>query len=471
MDKPVILQIVKEGYQPRTERINVGWVKSALAVSLAGYPGYSRGGGPGASGCRGGRMAGESPSAVEVVRVRCCIAGGGPAGMMLGLLLARAGVTVVVLEKHADFLRDFRGDTIHPSTLELMDELGLLEAFLQLPHQEVPELRARVGDTEVPIADFRSLPTRCRFLAFMPQWDFLSFLATHAAHYPTFQLRMQAEVRELLREPARVAGVRAHTPAGRLEVHADLVVGADGRDSVVRAQAGLESRALGAPMDVLWFRLSRRPDDPAQTMGVFQPGRIFVQIDRGAYWQCGYVIPKGAFAGLRAEGLDAFRGAVATAAPFAADRVGELESWEAVRLLTVRVDRLRRWYAPGVLCLGDAAHAMSPIGGVGVNLAIQDAVAAANRLAVPLRKARPARGDLLGVQRRRAWPTAIIQGLQVVIQRRLIAPVLARTAPQRLPLPIRLLARYPRLRRLPARLIGLGIRREHVRSVAARCDA
>jgi 2-polyprenyl-6-methoxyphenol hydroxylase-like FAD-dependent oxidoreductase len=407
-----------------------------------------------------------SSTSIEPMTVQCCIAGGGPAGMMLGLLLARAGVTVVVLEKHADFLRDFRGDTIHPSTLELMWELDLLEPCLRLPHQEVRELRAAIGDGVVPIADFSHLPTRCRFLALMPQWDFLTFLATQAARYPTFRLRMQTEVRELLRAPDRVAGVRATTPTGPLEVRADLVIGADGRGSVVRDQAGFRPRELGAPMDVLWFRISRRPDDPVQTMGRFEPGRIFIQLNRGTYWQCGYVIPKGTFGAIQQRGLETFRTGLATLMPFAADRVGELHAWQAVQLLTVRVDRLSRWCDPGLLCLGDAAHAMSPIGGVGINLAIQDAVAAANRLAAPLRDGRLTLRDLRRVQRRRAWPTIVTQGLQLLIQRRLIAPTLARAGPQTTPLVVRLLIRFPILRRLPARLIGLGIRREHVQPSA-----
>ena len=312
------------------------------------------------------------------IAVRCCVVGGGPAGMMLGFLLARAGVEVLVLEKHADFLRDFRGDTIHPSTLEVIHELGLLEAFLRLPHQEATQLTAQIGDTSFPIADFRHLPTRCRFVAFMPQWDFLDFLAEQAARYPTFRLRLQAEATALIEEQGRVAGVRATTPDGPLEVRADLVVGADGRHSVVRERAGLEVRDLGAPMDVLWFRLPREPGDPDQPMGRFGPGQLLAMLNRGGYWQCGYVIPKGSLDRLRQQGLPAFREAVAGLAPFARERVGELRGWDEVKLLTVRVDRLARWYRPGLLCIGDAAHAMSPVGGVGINLAVQDAVAAAN---------------------------------------------------------------------------------------------
>jgi 2-polyprenyl-6-methoxyphenol hydroxylase-like FAD-dependent oxidoreductase len=400
--------------------------------------------------------------------VRCCIAGGGPAGMMLGLLLARAGVSVLVLEKHADFLRDFRGDTIHPSTLELMHELGILEEFLQLPHQQVSRLAAQFGDFPVTIADFTRLRTHCRFIAMMPQWDFLDFLVRRAKFFPTFQLQMRAEATELIEEAGWVTGVRGITPAGPLEVRADLVVAADGRSSVLRERAGLSVEDLGAPMDVLWFRLSRRPRDPTAILGRFDIGRIFVLINRGEHWQCGYVIPKGSAEEVRRRGLEAFRADVARLAPWAADRVGEIRDWDDVKLLTVKVDRLRQWYRPGLLCIGDAAHAMSPIGGVGINLAIQDAVAAANLLWEPLRAGRPIVAHLRRVQARRQWPTRVTQGFQVLVQRRIISQALqggqARLTP---PLAIRLLARYPFLQRLPARMVGVGIRAEHVRSPAA----
>jgi len=388
---------------------------------------------------------------------------------MLGLLLARAGVEVLVLEKHADFLRDFRGDTIHPSTLEVMHELGLLEDLLKLPHTKAPRLNAHIGDLELTVADFTHLPTHCRFLAFMPQWDFLNFLAEWGAGYPKFRLLMRTEVTGLIEEAGRVVGLRATTPDGPLEVRADLVVGADGRNSAVRALAGLHVEELGAPMDVLWFRLSRRSGDPEEPMGRFDAGRIFIMLYRGAYWQCGFVIPKGSLVQLQERGLAAFQASIASIAPFAADRTGELTDWDAVKLLTVRVDRLLRWYSPGLLCIGDAAHAMSPIGGVGINLAIQDAVAAANLLADPLRSGRLATEHLRLVQRSREWPTRLTQRMQVIIQNRVIKRVLG--TGERLPLPrsIRFLARFPFLARIPARLIGMGFRPEHVRTGERTC--
>jgi 2-polyprenyl-6-methoxyphenol hydroxylase-like FAD-dependent oxidoreductase len=400
--------------------------------------------------------------APETISARCCIAGGGPAGMMLGYLLARAGVQVLVLEKHADFLRDFRGDTIHPSTLEVMYELELLEEFLRLPHQKLYELNAQVGQMQVTIADFRHLPTRCRFIAMMPQWDFLNFLAEHAARFPSFALRMETEVTGLMEESGRVMGVHAITPRGAIAVRADLVVGADGRNSIVREKAGLKVKDLGAPMDVLWFRLSRSPADPISTMGRFDAGRIFIMINRGEYWQCGYVIPKGRFEEMRRQELEAFREEIRRLAPFARDRLGELQAWNDVKLLTVRVDRLLEWFRPGLLCIGDAAHAMSPVGGVGINLAIQDAVAAGNVLFKPLRQGQVTIDHLHGIQRRRELPTRVTQWLQVTVQRRIIARVLDDTRPLSPPLAVRLLAAVPFFRRIPARAVGFGIRPEHV---------
>ncbi|WP_336489199.1 FAD-dependent oxidoreductase [Methylobacterium nigriterrae] len=400
---------------------------------------------------------------MDRLSVQACIVGGGPAGMMAGLLFARAGLTVAVLEKHADFLRDFRGDTIHPSTLDVMEELGLRRAFLALPHRKVATLSAVVGTESFRVADFRHLPTRNRFIALMPQWDFLDFLAERGRRYPGFRLLMEAEAIELIEAGARVTGVRARTPGGLLEVSADLVIGADGRHSLVRARSGFEPQDYGAPMDVLWFSLPRHPRDTDATAGRFGRGRILVTLDRGDYWQCAFVVPKGGDAALRALGLAQFREAVASLAPFLRDRVGEIRDWDCVKLLTVRVDRLKRWHRPGLLCIGDAAHAMSPLGGVGINLAIQDAVAAANLLTAPLKAGRPAEADLARVQARRMPPTRWTQGLQRLVQNRVIARVLDTAGtPLRPPLALRLLDRVPPLQRLPARLVGLGFRPEHV---------
>jgi len=399
-----------------------------------------------------------------VLITRCCIAGGGPAGMMLGLLLARASVDVVVLEKHADFFRDFRGDTIHPSTFEIMYELDVLDEFLKRPHQQLSVLMGKIGDDDVTLADFSHLTTHCRFIAFMPQWDFLDFLAEKAKLYPGFHLRMQAEVTELLIEKGVVVGVKAKTPQGELEIRADLVVGADGRHSMVRDLAGLEREDYGAPMDVLWLQLSKRPSDTSQALGRIQAGKLLVMLDRGDYWQCAYVIPKGGFENLRRNGLPAFRQSIVELNPSLADRVGEIASWDEVKLLTVVVDRLKRWYRPGLLCIGDAAHAMSPVGGVGINLAVQDAVATANILAVPLRQG-PVSTELLSkVQKRRQWPTEMMQGVQLLVQKRIISNVLALQNRPSAPFAVKLLGWFPVFRRLPARLIGMGFLPEHVRS-------
>jgi len=386
--------------------------------------------------------------------------------MMLGLLLARAGVDVVVLEKHADFLRDFRGDTIHPSTLELMHEIGVLEEFLKLPHEKARLLKVQVGDQSIPLADFSHLPTCCKFIALMPQWDFLNFLAEQGARYSTFHLRQKTEATGLVEDDGLVVGVRATTPEGEMEIRADLVVGADGRHSVVRERAGFHVQELGAPMDVLWFRISRQPGDPEETMGRFDAGRILIMINRGMHWQFGYIIMKGSAEENRKQGLEAFREAVATLAPFAADRKGEIRHWDDLKLLTVRVDRLLHWYRPGLLCIGDAAHAMSPIGGVGVNLAVQDGVAAANLLAQPLREGRLTTEHLRLVQQRRLLPVRVIQGMQVLIQQRVVYRVLSGAGQMKPPLLLKLFARFPFLRRIPARLIGVGVRPEHVRTPA-----
>ena len=388
--------------------------------------------------------------------------------MMAAMLMARAGVRTVLLEKHADFLRDFRGDTIHPSTLDVMDELGLLQSFLERPHQEVTTLAGNLGDTLVTVADFTHLPTRCKFVAFMPQWEFLNFLAEEAKRYPAFTLEMQARAEDLLWENGRVVGVRAQTPEGVLDIRARLTVAADGRESVLRRRAGLEVIELGAPMDVLWLRLTKHADDPHQTFGYIRGGRIMALIDRGVYWQCAYVIPKGTLAELQARGLEAFRHDIGAIVPFLAQRADEIASWDDVKLLTVRVNRLREWFAPGLLCIGDASHAMSPIGGVGINLAIQDAVATANMLAEKLLHGDVSVDDLRAVQRRRESAARITQTLQLFIQSKIIGRVLADgRAPflRRLPALLRML---PFLPRIPGRLVGLGFRPEHVLNLSIR---
>jgi 2-polyprenyl-6-methoxyphenol hydroxylase-like FAD-dependent oxidoreductase len=398
------------------------------------------------------------------ISTRCCIAGGGPAGMMLGFLLARAGVDVVVLEKHADFFRDFRGDTVHPSTLELMYELGLLDEFLKLPHQKVETISAQIGDEHLTMIDFRHLPTRCKFVALMPQWDFLNFLAEHGKRQRTFDLRMKAEATDLIEEGRRIVGLRAKTAEGELTIRADLVVGCDGRHSTVREKAGLKSDDYGAPMDVLWFRLTRKDSDNADTFGHVEAGRMMIMLDRGDYWQCAFVIAKGGIDRVKAKGLEAFRSSVVAMSPFLADRIGELKSWDDVKLLSVGVDRLRQWWRPGLICVGDAAHAMSPIGGVGINMAVQDAVAAANRLAAPLRNRTVSDADLAAIQARRAFPVRFTQALQLTIQKRVISRVLEGEQRPKPPALFKLVNAFPVLRRIPARLLGLGVRPEHVRT-------
>jgi 2-polyprenyl-6-methoxyphenol hydroxylase-like FAD-dependent oxidoreductase len=404
----------------------------------------------------------------ETLQVDCCIAGGGPAGMMLGYLLGRAGVKTVVLEKHADFLRDFRGDTVHPSTMTIMKELGLLEEFLQLPHSELHAMSGEIGDTLVKIADFANVPVACKFIALMPQWDFLNFLAAQGRRFASLQVMMSAQVQGLTYEGGHVSGVTASTADGPLEVRARLVVGCDGRSSTVREASGLIVKNLGSPIDVLWFRISKRPTDPTQILGHLNPDSMVVTIDRTDYWQCAYVIGKGGIDQIHAQGLEAFKKAVAAGARFLADRTDELKSFDDIKLLSVTVDRLTTWSKPGLLCIGDAAHAMSPVGGVGINLAIQDAVATANLLAAKLATGTLSDADLDLVRQRRLFAVKVIQAFQITIHNRILRPVVSgRKRPLGVPWPLKLLDAFPSLRRWPAQLLGVGVRPEHVRSPQA----
>ncbi len=398
------------------------------------------------------------------------IVGGGPAGMMAGLLFARAGVKTLVLEKHGDFLRDFRGDTVHPATLDLFAELGLLEALLARPHDEAPRLTALAGGQAFTIADFTHLRTARGFIALMPQWEFLDFISGAARAYPGFALRMNCAATDLTTEGGRIAGV---TTSQGEHLQAKLVIAADGRRSVLREAAALPRKDLGAPMDVFWFRVPKPREAENRTTGVFAPGRIIALIDRGDYWQCAFVFPKGSAPAIRARGIEAFRADVVAVAPVLEPAIPAVASWDDVKLLTVALDRLTRWHRPGLLAIGDAAHAMSPIGGVGINLAIQDAVAAANILAAPLSRGETVDGLLARVQARRMLPTRMIQGIQSAVQTRIIGRLLesgpplttqSRTGP---PLALRLLARFPWLQRIPAWVVGLGFRREHIRSPEA----
>jgi 2-polyprenyl-6-methoxyphenol hydroxylase-like FAD-dependent oxidoreductase len=398
---------------------------------------------------------------------QCCVVGGGPAGMMLGFLLARAGVEVAVLEKHADFLRDFRGDTVHPSTLELMYELGLLDDFLKLPHRKINKLNMQIGSERIPLADLSHLPTHCKYIAMMPQWDFLNFLAARGKRYKTFDLHMKAEATGLIEEGSRVVGLRANTPDGPLEIRADLVVGCDGRHSTLREAAGFKSEDYGAPMDVLWFRVPRVPGDASEVFGHIEAGKMMIMLDRGDYWQCAYVIPKGGIERVQAEGLDTFRKRVLELSPFLGDRVAEIKSFDDVKLLSVAVDRLQQWWRPGLLCIGDSAHAMSPIGGVGINMAVQDAVAAANRLAGPLKAGTVTDADLAAIQHRRTLPVRFTQTVQLTIQNRLVSRALEGAQRPKPPLPLKLIAWCPVLGRIPARLLAVGIRPEHVHTPEA----
>ena len=384
---------------------------------------------------------------------------------MLGYLLARTGVEVVVLEKHADFFRDFRGDTVHPSTLQVMHELGMLEEFLELPHQRLTSVTARVGDFDFHAAEFSRLPTRCKFVALMPQWDFLNFLSARAQRFPQFQLRKQCEAVNLLRDGETIVGVEAHSPDGPVQIHADLVVGCDGRHSTVRRAAGLEVQEFGVPIDVLWFRISRRAGDPEQLAGNINYGKALIVINRGDYSQAGLIIPKGSFEQIKRDGLDAFHGTIARIAPYLTDRVGELQSWDHVKLLTVQINRLRKWHRAGLLCIGDAAHAMSPAGGVGINLAIQDAVATANLLAEPLRRGPVAEAQLARVQERREFPTRVTQMLQVTAHNA-FAQVFETSGPLEAPWQLKLVAEIPGRPWVMGYVVGVGVRPEHVKSAA-----
>ena len=398
----------------------------------------------------------------ESLACTCVIAGGGPAGVMAGFLLARAGIDVIVLEKHADFFRDFRGDTIHPSTTNVLAELGLLEQFLAIPHQTMDHVAGEFGDERFDVGDFTHLPAHCRCIVFMPQWDFLDFLAAQGKRFPGFRLMMGTEATGLTRAGEHVTGVTAKTAAGPIEIAADLVIAADGRHSTLRDAAGLQLQDLGAPMDVLWLRLARRPDDPHLGLGRFTDGQGLVMIDRGDYWQCALIIRKGTAEAVKQEGLAAFRARVARLAR--RESADEIENLDDVKLLTVAVNRLADWCRPGLLLIGDAAHAMSPIGGVGINLALQDAIAAANILSEPLRRRRVSLDDLRRVQKRRNFPTWATQKMQVAIQNNVIDPMLANGTTPKVPAIIRLAQRWTWLQRIPARIIGMGVRPEHVRT-------
>jgi 2-polyprenyl-6-methoxyphenol hydroxylase-like FAD-dependent oxidoreductase len=387
--------------------------------------------------------------------------------MMTGFLLARAGIDVVVLEKHADFNRDFRGDTIHPSTLELMHELGLLDEFLKLPHQEFSHLSGIFNGHLAPMADFSRLPTRCKFIAFMPQWDFLNFFAAKAKGFPSFALRMEHEVVDLIFEGEQLAGVRAKTPEGERDFRADLVIGADGRHAITHTRAGFQLQDLGAPIDVLWMHISKREGDPEQLFGFFRHGKLLVLINRDEYYQAGFVIPKGGIDAIKQRGLSALHGEIVELAPFLRDRISELDDWSKIKLLTVQINRLTKWCRQGLLCIGDSAHAMSPAGGVGINLALQDAVATANLLAVKLQSGFVSVADLELVQKRREWPTRVIQAMQAFIHRRVVTGRESKSG-DALPIFVRLLQWFPALRTWPARFVGLGPRPEHVRSPAIR---
>ena len=402
------------------------------------------------------------PMENHTLETTCCVVGGGPAGIMFAYLIARAGVPVIVLEKHADFFRDFRGDTVHPSTLEVMYELGLLEDRLKIPHQKVQEAGGHFGNFEFQAGDFRRLPVHSKFIALMPQWDFLNFLSERAKQSPSFRLLMQHEAIDLTKEGERVTGVAARGPGGEaVSIRAQLVVGCDGRHSVVRKAAQLELMEFGAPIDVLWFRISRRPDDPPEVLGNANYGKFLILINRGDYFQAGMVIRKGSFEELKGHGLEHFRTSLRQVAPYLGERVEEIQDWEPVKLLTVRLDRLRRWYRPGLLCIGDAAHAMSPVGGVGINLAVQDAVAAANILSRPLRNGSGTDHSLELVQRRREFPVRLAQAAQARIHNGLVG-MFRNPGPLEAPWQLKAAMRIPGIHFVLGYAIGIGVRPEHV---------
>jgi 2-polyprenyl-6-methoxyphenol hydroxylase-like FAD-dependent oxidoreductase len=401
----------------------------------------------------------------RTIKVRCCIVGGGPAGMMLGYLLGRAGIGVVVLEKHADFFRDFRGDTVHPSTLQVMDELGLSDGFLKLPHQRLQKMDGMFGGASVRIADLGRLSVKFPFIAFMPQWDFLNFLRESGRKFKSLKVMMSTEATDLIQDGARIAGVRAKTSAGMIDIEADLTIACDGRHSLLRERAGLAVEEIGAPMDVLWFRAGKRANETESVFARVDPGRMMVTFDRGDYWQCAYVIAKGQYDAVKARGLPALLDDVVRMAPVLKSGLADVKSWDDVKLLTVAINRLTRWTRPGLLCIGDAAHAMSPVGGVGVNLAVQDAVATANLLAAKLVNGCPPEDELDAVRQRREFPVRMTQRLQVVAQNNIISAALKPGgAPLNVPLAVRLITAVPWLQGITARFIGLGVRPEHVHS-------
>jgi 2-polyprenyl-6-methoxyphenol hydroxylase-like FAD-dependent oxidoreductase len=413
-------------------------------------------------------MDASSPGKRRTIKTRCCIVGGGPAGMMLGYLLGRAGVDVLVLEKHADFFRDFRGDTVHPSTLQVMRELGLIDGFLKLPHQQLQKMEGRFGDTTIRLADLSRLKVNYPFIAMMPQWDFLNFLRESGKRFPQLKVMMNTGATDLIWSGDRVTGVTADTPDGPVEIQAELTIGCDGRHSIVRQHAKLEVIEIGAPMDVLWFRAGRRPDEKENLVARLEPGKMMVTFDRGDYWQCAYVIAKGQYDAVKARGLDAFRAEVISLAPVLKSGIADVKTWDDVKLLTVAINRLKRWARPGLLCIGDAAHAMSPVGGVGVNLAVQDAVATANLLAVKLMKGCPSEDELDAVRRRREFPMRATQAMQVAVQNNLISKALKPgDRPFKVPLFARVINAVPWLQGITARLLALGVRPEHVHSPEA----